>query len=272
MNKQISILGTGWLGMPLALALQDQGYRINGSTTSQEKVTVLDGHGITPFLINTTEEKVEGDIKSFLDGSEILIINIPPGLRRNPKGNFVSKIKHVISAIETSSVTKVLFIGSTSVFADALGFPKVYSKTLPNATTNAGVQLVEVEKELSKSPHFTATILRFSGLFDARRHPATMLSKRKGIKNPFAPVNLIHRIDCIGVIQKIIDTNSWGKVFNASYPDHPQKTIYYSKICAQMKLSIPDYDTATPSKGKMIQSDAIDKELGYAFTNDLYQL
>ena len=110
MNKQISILGTGWLGMPLALALQDQGYRIYGSTTSQEKVTILDGHGITPFLINTTEEKVEGDIKSFLDGSEILIINIPPGLRRNPKGNFVSKIKHVISAIETSSVTKVLLL------------------------------------------------------------------------------------------------------------------------------------------------------------------
>jgi len=269
MNKQISILGTGWLGLPLAKALLKEKYIIKGSTTSEDKLTNLKDVGIHPSLIKVKESGPKGSIDSFLEGSEILIINIPPGLRRNPESNFVDKIRNLMPFIAQSTIKKTLFISSTSVFADQEGFPLITSETIPNASSNAGKQLIQTEQILRDNLSFETTILRFAGLFDARRHPASMLSKRKNIKNPQAPVNLIHREDCIGIIKKIIATDSWNTTFNASYPEHPPKAEYYSTICKQMGLTIPDYDYETPSKGKVIDTDKTSKVLGYTFKRNL---
>ncbi|WP_299220906.1 cupin [uncultured Aquimarina sp.] len=269
MSKQISILGTGWLGLPLAKALLTEKHIVKGSTTSKNKLVNLKNQGIDPYLTEVTEDRPKGAIDSFLAKSEILIINIPPGLRRNPESNFVGKIQHLIPIIEQSTIQKVLFISSTSVFADLEGFPLITSETCPNAISNAGKQLIETEKILRDNQNFETTILRFAGLFDSRRHPATMLSKRKNIKNPLAPINLIHREDCIGVIKKIIEMDHWNDVFNTSYPEHPPKAKYYSMICKQMELPIPDYDYETLSKGKIVNSDKTLKVLGYTFKRNL---
>ena len=265
MSKQISILGTGWLGLPLATALVKQGHIIKGSTTSLRKLRQLKSNAIEPHHIILKETSVAGEIQSFLADSELLIINVPPGLRRNPEVNFVAKIRSLIQHIEKSDVKNVLFVSSTSVFTDQEVFPLISEETTPNAVSNSGKQLIEVEKLLQSNTKFKTTILRFAGLFDSRRHPATMLSKRQHIKNPKAPVNLIHLEDCVGVIQKIIETGHWNEVFNASYPDHPEKAEYYSMICRQMELSIPDYDLETPSKGKVIESKKVSNILEYTF-------
>lgn len=269
MNKQISILGTGWLGLPLAKALLKEKYIIKGSTTSEDKLTNLKDVGIHPSLIKVKESGPKGSIDSFLEGSEILIINIPPGLRRNPESNFVDKIRNLMPFIAQSTIKKTLFISSTSVFSDQEGFPLITSETIPNASSNAGKQLIQTEQILRDNPNFETTILRFAGLFDARRHPASMLSKRKNIKNPQAPVNLIHREDCIGIIKRIIEVDHWNDTFNSSYPEHPPKAEYYSTICKQMGLTIPNYDYETSSKGKIIDTDKTSKVLGYTFKRNL---
>jgi 3-hydroxyisobutyrate dehydrogenase-like beta-hydroxyacid dehydrogenase len=75
--QQINILGCGWLGLPLAKSLLEKGFLINGSTTSFDKISVLQNAGITAFQINLLEKKVEGKIEVFLENSEILIIDIP---------------------------------------------------------------------------------------------------------------------------------------------------------------------------------------------------
>ncbi len=265
MSKHVSILGTGWLGLPLAQQLIKENYTIKGSTTSENKLEILRQDGVTAYPISLTEEGPIGDMISFLKDSQILIINIPPGLRRNPAINFVSKIQNLIPYIEKSNIQYVLFVSSTSVFADLEGFPLISGETLPNATSNAGKQLIEVEQLLQNRTAFKTTILRFAGLFGPGRHPANMLSRRTGIKNPKAPVNLIHLEDCIGIIKQIIETQSWGQIFNASYPDHPEKGQYYSTICDEMGLPKPDYDYETPSKGKVIESGKIIEQLNYQF-------
>lgn len=270
MNNQISILGTGWLGLPLAKRLLENGYTIHGATTSTEKLVVLEEQGISPFCIELTEHGCVGDPELFLRGSNVLIINIPPGLRRHPTSNFVAKIECFIPYIEASSIQKVLFISSTSVYADLEDMPKITARTLPNAISNAGKQLIKVEQLFMQNTHFETTILRFAGLFDHRRHPAMMLSKRSGIKNPKAPVNLIHLEDCLGIITQIILENKWEETFNAAYPDHPEKASYYTEICTKMGLPLPEYDFETPSKGKVINSEKILKELPYTFGKKLY--
>ena len=269
MKQQISILGLGWLGLPTACKLLEHDYLIKGSTTSAHKIEKLQDKGIDTYQIELTEEGPVGNMTGFLEGSEILLINVPPGLRRNPEVNFVAKIESVLPFIEKSTVQNVLFISSTSVFADIEGFPLISQETLPNATSNAGKQLIKTEQLLQNNKRFHTTVLRFAGLFGPERHPANMLSRRSNIKNPKAPVNLIHLEDCIGVISTIIKTDQWNTVFNASYPDHPEKAIYYSKVCEQLGLPQPDYDFESTSKGKIIVSDEIQQDLGYSFQKDL---
>jgi 3-hydroxyisobutyrate dehydrogenase-like beta-hydroxyacid dehydrogenase len=71
----ISILGCGWLGLPLAKALLENGISINGSTTSIEKLSVLENSGIQPHLIALESNNVSGNIETFLQGSKTLIID-----------------------------------------------------------------------------------------------------------------------------------------------------------------------------------------------------
>ena len=63
---QISILGCGWLGLPLAKSLIEKGFWVNGSTTSLEKIAVLKNEGITAFQIEVTENEIIGNLENFL--------------------------------------------------------------------------------------------------------------------------------------------------------------------------------------------------------------
>ncbi len=263
---QISIIGLGWLGLPLAIHLAARNFNIKGSTTSDKKLTDLKSYNISPFKVILEEEIVIGEIVKCLEYSEILILNTPPGLRRNPESNYVAKIKRLIPFIESSSISKVLFIGSTSVFQDGFPIPTITSDTKTNANSIAGKQLREVERLLNNNSNFETTILRFSGLVDNDRHPARMLSKRKDIPNAIAPVNLIHRNDCIGIIEAIIKQSKWGISLNASYPEHPAKVEYYNQICRKLGYAKPDFDMSNSSiSGKKIDGNQITELLGYSY-------
>ena len=76
MQTRVSILGCGWLGMPLAGQLAAAGYQVNGATTRKEKMADIVAQQATPFVIKLTPD-VEGDIKDFLQ-ADILFINVPP--------------------------------------------------------------------------------------------------------------------------------------------------------------------------------------------------
>ena len=89
MKEEISLIGCGWLGLPLACYLIDKGFNVKGSTTSKEKLDLLRTYNIEGFLIELNETEILGNYSEFLTGSETLIINIPPGLRKRPTKNHV---------------------------------------------------------------------------------------------------------------------------------------------------------------------------------------
>ena len=260
---KISILGCGWLGLPLAKALIENGFLVNGSTTSTDKLALLENAGITPFLIEIGEMGINGNADQFLEESRILIINIPPKLRGNSTENFVSKIETFLPFIEKSGIKKVLFVSSTSVFSDE--DKVVTEETLPNPNTESGKQLLQCEKLLQDNSHFETTILRFGGLIGEDRNPIHFLAGRSNIENPDAPINLIHQEDCIGIILKIIDRNCWGETFNAVAPFHPNREEYYSQKAKENNLELPIFDHSKPSVGKTILSDKLEYVLKYQF-------
>lgn len=264
MKQQICIIGCGWLGFPLAKSLVKKGSVVKGSTTSSEKIDTLNSNGITGFLLQLSSEGISGDIENCLAHCQTLILNIPPGLRKNPKADYVKQIQHIIPFIEASSIQHVLFISSTSVYDDEESIPSI-SETSPTSTTsNSAQQLLGAEALFKNNTNFKTTILRFSGLFGEDRHPATYISGRL-LKNPDAPVNLIHLDDCIAIIEQIIKNNIWDSMFNASTSSHPSKKQYYTSVCKARDLPLPKIDVSQKSKGKIINTDKLARVLDYEF-------
>jgi nucleoside-diphosphate-sugar epimerase len=277
MMTQISILGCGWLGLPLAKALLKNEFSVKGSTTSIEKLSVLENLGIQGFQIELTETKTQGNVDLFVENSQILIIDIPPKLRGDSKENFVSKINNSIPFIERSSIENVLFISSTSVYGDTSSFDcaqddvlSVTEETKTCPDTESGKQLVQVEQLLQNNPNFKTIILRFGGLIGEDRHPIKFLSGRKNIYNPDAPINLIHQEDCIGIILEIIqhaqhNQLEWTETFNATAPFHPSRREYYTQIAHDLSLDLPEFNDDNSSFGKTISSSKIENFLEYTF-------
>jgi len=271
-NKpNIAILGCGWLGFPLAKKLLSDGYSVKGSTTSEEKISVLRTNGIKPYQIALSEDGIQGAVDDFLEHSEILIIDIPPGLRKVTLPvsvkTFVAKIEKLMPYLEKSSVEKVLFVSSTSVYADENVL--VTEDTVPNPDTESGRQLAEVEKLLQSNSNFETTILRFGGLIGPDRHPIKMLAGKENLENPEAPVNLIHQEDCIGIILKIIEKEAWKETFNAVAPQHPTRKEYYHKKAEEMNLTIPKFVSDKTSAQKLISGKKTEETLNYTFVVNL---
>lgn len=261
---QISILGCGWLGLPLAKALLKNGFSVKGSTTSVDKLLVLKNLGVQEFQIELSETKSQGEVDSFLENSKILIIDIPPKLRGISKENFVSKIKNLIPFIEKSAVENVLFISSTSVYGeDNLA---VTEETKLNPDTESGKQLVQNEQLLQNNPKFKTTILRFGGLIGDDRHPIYFLAGKTNLENPNAPINLIHQDDCIGIILEILRQNSWNETFNAVTPYHPSRKEYYTQKAKDLNLVPPTFNYENLILGKTILNSKVETILGYTFT------
>jgi nucleoside-diphosphate-sugar epimerase len=261
--KKISILGCGWLGLPLAKSLVSKGFLVKGSTTSEAKLAILESANIQAYSIRLTENEVMGNIAAFLSESEIVIIDIPPKLRGDGAENFVAKIATLIPFIAESTVNHVVFISSTSVYADDNSI--VTENSQPKPDTESGRQLLATEKLLQANTNFKATIIRFGGLIGENRHPIYFLAGRKNLENPEAPINLIHQDDCIGIIEAVISQNVKGEVFNAVAPNHPSRKTYYTQKALELELPLPEFEEGKMSIGKTIMSDKVETVLRYTF-------
>jgi len=139
--------------------------------------------------------------------------------------------------------------------------------SISKPNTESGKQLLEAEQVLQNNSNFKTTIVRFGGLIGEDRHPIRFLAGRQGIENPNGPINLIHQIDCIGIIERIIELDCFGVTFNAVTPFHPTRKDYYTQKAVALGLSLPEFDESKPSVGKTILSDKIETVLGYEFQN-----
>ena len=64
-KETITILGCGWLGLPLAKALVKSGYPVKGSTTREENLETLREAGLEPFLVELDPEVNGEDLPIF---------------------------------------------------------------------------------------------------------------------------------------------------------------------------------------------------------------
>jgi nucleoside-diphosphate-sugar epimerase len=268
MSKTVAIAGMGWLGLALARHLKTLGYNVKGSVTSEEKANSLRKNDFHAIALVVTEGGVTGPVELLLADADYLIIMIPPGLRRHTGADYVLKMSYLLSAIEKSAVRNVVLVSSTSVYGDSQG--RVTEQESPKPETQAGKQLLQVEQLFFTSERLNTTIVRFGGLFGGSRQPVRYLAGRKELSNGDAPVNLIHRSDCIGILTEIIKQEAFGHIFNAVLPSHPKKREYYSNVASQLDLVPPQYSEGDSEEiFKQVDSVNLDTILDYSFKHSI---
>ena len=246
-------MGCGWLGFPLALSLMKEGFDVKGTSTNNTKISLLKSKGIGAYKVALLSDQMEGPIDEFLDQLDILVINIPPGMRKNPSESYFEKVKLLYQHIIDKGVEKIIFVSSTSVYGSVDA--TVSEEDIPKPVTESAKHLLKSERLFFENEQLSTTVVRFGGLIGPDRHPVTMLSGRTGLKNGEESVNLIHLNDCIHLIQTIIQNNWWNEIFNGVYPDHPTKADYYSQEARLRGLDIPHYiPNDIPGSGKIIES------------------
>mgnify|MGYP000176849792 CR=1 FL=1 len=248
MNR-ISILGCGWLGKPLAISLLDKGYEVKGSTTSLDKIEILERLGIAAYLVDISEFE-EFDL--FLD-ADILLVMIT--------SKELADFSEFIQQIQDSQIQKVIFISSTSVYPRA-------NKIMTEEDNVVSSSLVAIENLFRKNTFFETTIIRFAGLYNAERHPANWFKNGRKIPQPNGFVNMIHQEDCINIIHEIIEQNCWNQTFNACCNHHPTRKDFYTKAREIKGFKNPMFEENANYQWKIISSKKLQSKLNYTFTHD----
>lgn len=247
--KNVSVLGCGWLGKPLATSFLEDGYFVKGSTTSEDKIEILEALDIEAHIVNISEFE---EFDSFLE-TDILIIAIT--------SKDVDGFESLISQIQESTVQKVIFISSTSVY------PRI-NKVMTEDDAVIKNPLVEIENLFKENTFFETTIIRFSGLFGGDRHPANWFKNGKKIPQPKGFVNMIHREDCIEIIHTIIAQNCWNTIFNACSNHHPTREEFYVNARISKGLDAPVFEENENYEWKIISSKKLQNVLDYKFIHD----
>lgn len=259
---KISILGCGWLGLPLAAQLVAEGHKVKGSTTSAEKLAALRALEIEPLWLQLTPEP-KGIGWDYLLDCEVLIIAIPPRLERTGADFHPAQMRHLLELLKVSPAQQVIYISSTSVYPELNR--EVKEEDVIQPSQSASPALTEAEQLIQTLPQ-QSLILRCGGLLGYERIPGKYVSGKKDITTGDVPVNYIHRDDAIGVIKAFLHNPSvWNETYNVTAPLHPTRRDVYLASCAPYGYEPPTFLTGGKNPYKIISSQKLQDKLNYQF-------
>lgn len=248
---QISIIGCGWLGLPLCKVLVEAGYHVLGSTTSREKLDILKGAGISPVLFKLDPMPVGENFNQLFE-SELLIINIPPGRKTNPPHFYEEQIKYLKYRLKNSKVERVIFISSTSYYPNTNA--EVTTDTEFDLSNGSSEAVVKGELQINQIDQ-EVVVLRCGGLMGENRIPGRWFSGKE-TSGASTPVNYIHREDVIRVINHLL--KNWPKksdVFNLVSDDHPTRKQVHEKMAREYGFEPPLWIEPQTVPFKVVKSD-----------------
>ena len=207
--KTFTILGAGWLGFPLACELKKT-YKVKVSIKDESNKEKFINEGLIPFLLN---EKNFDFLDDLLD-TDYLYINFPPSKFEN----YTAFLDKIYSHKSIKNIEKIIFVSSTSIYANEDGIYKEDSK-LSNVKSP---KVYDSELLINDK---SDVILRCSGLMGYDR-VAGKRSSAKVINDKDIKINYIHRDDVISATKFVIDNNING-IFNLCSKEHPTKEEIY---------------------------------------------
>lgn len=254
-SRVISILGCGWLGLPLLRVLVAAGHQVRGSSRTPGTLARIEAAGGTAFSID-----LPGEITSdFLEDCQTLIITLPPrgrALGENARPNYLkslSALRPWLNPVGLSPSPRVIFCSSTSVYGSAEG---IIDENAPLNPSTASAHAVVAAEQFLNECKAGNDILRLAGLVGPGRHPGRFYGGRgRLIPQGDAPINLVHLNDVIAAIQVILEQNA-PSIYNVCSSSHPTKGTFYTAASKALGQDVAGIEPGGES-GKLIDSSKL---------------
>ena len=262
-QSTIAIVGCGWLGLPLGQQLVQSAYRVTGSTTREERLPLLKETGIEGFILRSSGEGLIGDNLEGLFGVETLVLNIPPGRKRpDVAKQYPEQVRLLLDKALASGVRRVIFVSSTSVYPNTGDW--VTEETAVAPSTESGRALVMAEEMVRERMGEEQIVLRMAGLVGGERKAGRFFAGKKGIAGGLSRINMVHRVDCLAVMQRLLEGEHWGATFNVCADEHPTKMAFYEQQSKKQGFAPPEF-IANITPHKVVSNKAIKTALNYEF-------
>jgi nucleoside-diphosphate-sugar epimerase len=239
---QISVVGCGWLGLPLAINLQESGHNIVATCRSQQKADKLTQLGFDAECFELGDELGHSRLAKLFN-STVLVLNVPVGRKSPITEHYVQYMEALLKHAANSQIQNLIFISTTSVYGDTSGTVTEQSPTHPQ--TQSGRINLTVEALVRENFAGSSTVIRAAGLVGNGRHPANYLAGKIGLLKPDHIVNLIHQDDVVCAIKTVIERNIWGQTLHLSASEHPSRAQYYTWAAGKLGLSAPKFVEST---------------------------
>lgn len=244
--KTFSILGCGWLGLPLALKLK-KNYHIKVSIRNKKKENELIDKGLVPYLLNEEDY-------SFLDNllnTDYLFINFPPSKFKN----YIVFLEKIYSHPKISSIKKIFFISSSSIYPDV---KKLLTEELE--IKNSISQLVFDCEEIAKEK--SDIVFRCAGLMGKNRIAGKYFAG-KILDSESSKVNYVHIDDVICATLFAIENDLKG-IYNLCSPNHPTKKEVYLSNAIKYNFEKPIFENSKEYKNRIVDGSKIER-LGFRY-------
>lgn len=257
---KIAIIGGGWLGLPLAQTLAQNGHLVVASKRTEKGVLELQKQQIDACKF-TLGDDLNAPALNTLFSTDVLVINIAPGRKTIQPDQFVTDMSALITHAKQQGTKYLLFISTTAVYGNVSRIVYEYSELDPQ--TDSAKAHVRIEDVILSTFNQNASIFRLAGLVSQDRHPAKYLSAKQNLENGQQAVNLIHRDDVITAIDSLISGKHFGQTFHLSASEHPSRAEYYTHAAQALGLPAPHFAKATSKEiGKRINSALTVSTLG----------
>jgi|688.fasta_scaffold14838_9 nucleoside-diphosphate-sugar epimerase len=263
-EKQVFVLGAGFIGKPLAINLEQLNYNVSVSIRNSENNASFTEQGIAVhnFQVGDAQVPIFSEIQT-------LVIAYPIGSRRMQIGDHLKQAQWIAEHFPKNQVKQVILTSSTSVYPDGMG--EVDENCAARPTDHGLIQL-EYEEALCGFYGAKLVVLRLAGLIGKNRHPGRFLAGKKDVSFGSSPINMVHQGDVVRFIVELITRQITVPIINLCHDDHLPKHIYYRAASKALNLEPPTFSAQTLERPKLVNNTLSRSLFGfeYEFPVDLF--
>ncbi|WP_409420452.1 hypothetical protein ABHF91_11635 [Pseudaeromonas sp. ZJS20] len=251
--QDVTLVGLGWLGLPLYHRLTALGLSVAGTVTQEAKCQQLRQAGVNAWPWQATGQAAPWpeELKA-----QTLILAIAPGRQ----DDYPVKIAALCQQAAAAGVQQLLYLSSTSVFAHQ---GEKDEQTVPDGHEPRALRMLAAEQVVACCDIPRKTVLRLGGLVGPGRYPGCFLAGKR-MEHGQQGVNLLHQDDAIGIISAIVQQQAWEPIFHGVAPDHPSRQAFYTLACQLAGLPLPQC-TLSERPDKRVLGQAVCARLGYRY-------
>lgn len=252
----ISILGAGWLGLPLGGRLARNGHHVRGTTTRPGRIGEINEAGIAGHLLNLEPEPSDPELLEDLLDCEALVIAFPPGRGREDVVEFhPAQVAAILASNNANLPRAVYHVSTTGVYGSGDG--QVDEESPINPSRPSAIAVARVEDLLRSHYGEKLTTIRPAGLMGWGRHGVRMMAGKRDLPGGDNPVNLVAGEDVVEVLVRLIEGDVTNGIFNVCSDGHPTRQAFYTSEALKLGLDPPTFLPGKRGDAKIVLAEKI---------------